>query len=76
MPKVPPKKQVRRQVDRQQLPAGRSTDPRDDPAVRKAKNTDALAAAFPANKNKPNEYGRGRAEAQAGRHRGAGRSGR
>ncbi len=28
-----------------------------DPAVRKAKNTNALAAAFPTNKNKPNEYG-------------------
>ena len=34
-----------------------STDPKNDPAVRKAKNTNALAAAFPTNKNKPNEYG-------------------
>jgi catalase len=42
-------------------PAGgqdsRSNDLNDDPAARKAKNTDALAAAFPVNKNKPNEYG-------------------
>ncbi len=36
---------------------GRDDDLNNDPAVRKAKNTDALAAAFPTNKNKPNEYG-------------------
>jgi len=39
-------------------PAGGQDDLTKDPAARKAKNTDTLAAAFPTNKNKPNEYGK------------------
>jgi catalase len=39
-------------------PAGGQDDLNNDPAARKAKNTDVLAAAFPTNKNKPNEYGK------------------
>src|SRR6185436_20092924 len=38
----------------------------DDPAARKAKNTDTLAAAFPSNKNKPSEYGAAARKAKAG----------
>ncbi len=38
-------------------PARGQDDLKNDPAARKAKSTDALAAAFPTNKNKPNEYG-------------------
>ena len=39
-------------------PAQGQNDLNNDPAARKAKNTNALAAAFPTNKNKPNEYGK------------------
>jgi catalase len=38
----------------------------DDPAARKAKNTDTLAAAFPVNKNKPGEYGAAARKPKAG----------
>jgi len=38
----------------------------DDPAARKAKNTDVLAAAFPTNKNKPNEFGEAARKAKRG----------
>ncbi len=34
-----------------------AADPTEDPASQKAKNTESLAAAFPANPNKAGEYG-------------------
>jgi catalase len=44
----------------------RGLDFSDDPAARKAKNTNDLAAAFPANKNKPNEFGETARKAKPG----------
>ena len=44
-----------------------------DPAVRKAEGTQALAAAFPYNPNKPGEIGEASRTPQARRHRGAAR---
>ena len=47
-------------------PARGVEDLTDDPAARKAKNTDTLAAAFPSNKNKPNEFGEAARKPKAG----------
>jgi catalase len=65
MPKVPRKN---KSVAKTTVsgPAQGVDDLSDDPAARKAKNTDLLAAAFPANKNKPNEFGGATRKARPG----------
>jgi catalase len=65
MPKVPPKNKSAAKST-VSSPARGVKDPTADPAARKAKNTDLLAAAFPSNKNKPNEYGEAARKARPG----------
>ena len=47
-------------------PARGSDDRNNDPILRKAEGTNRLAAAFPTNKNKPNEYGEAARKPKAG----------
>jgi len=65
MPKVPRKN---KSVAKSTVggPAQGLDDLNDDPAALKAKNTDLLAAAFPANKNKPGEFGGAKRKARPG----------
>ncbi len=64
MPKVPKNKSVAKTTV--SGPAKGLEGLSDDPATLKAKHTDDLAAAFPANKNKPSEYGRAAQKAKPG----------
>jgi len=65
MPKVP-RKNKSAAKSTVSSPARGVEDLTDDPAARKAKNTDTLAAAFPSNKNKPNEFGEAARKPKAG----------
>jgi catalase len=56
MPKVPRKNNKSAAKSTVSSPSRGVADPTDDPAARKAKNTDNLAAAFPDNPNKAEEY--------------------
>jgi catalase len=69
MPKNPPKRPSAAQSPSKSTVSGPRKGPRSgdgDPAVRKMKGTDALAAAFPFNRNKPAEFGGGAAKAKPG----------
>ncbi|HEX2644930.1 MAG TPA: catalase, partial [Thermoanaerobaculia bacterium] len=57
MPKAPRKNNKSAAKSTVSSPAQGVADLTGDPAVRKARNTDSLAAAFPVNVNKPAEYG-------------------